>query len=29
MAWRALDGMVGAVMLVLAGTLAFASRTSI
>ena len=28
MAWRALDGMVGAVMLVLAGTLAFASRTS-
>jgi len=29
MAWRVLDGMIGAVMLVLAGTLAFAPRTSI
>jgi len=28
MAWRALDGMIGAVMLVLAGTLAFAAQTS-
>ena len=28
-AWRALDGMIGAVMLVLAGTLAFASPTAI
>jgi L-lysine exporter family protein LysE/ArgO len=29
MAWRALDAMIGAVMLVLAGTLAFASPTAI
>jgi L-lysine exporter family protein LysE/ArgO len=29
MAWRALDGLVGVVMLVLAGTLVFAARTSI
>ena len=28
MAWRALDGMIGTVMLVLAGTLLFASRLS-
>jgi hypothetical protein len=26
MAWRALDGMIGTVMLVLAGTLVFASQ---